>query len=217
MKHGIYQGQVPLFYVKTVGNSSSAHLGHGHEYLFSRTTDDEVAKELERLLEIRKKSEREFWETIIFKYTIIPVKLLKKKTTVSYTGRKDDDNDSEKWFRGAWFMGTYQLFERYPHLEMYEEIPYDLIKEIMHGPSKKQEPKKTELTKSSKVEDSVKADDKPAKAKKALSVKDKIKKKKSKTSHEGVSSSEGTNKASKKDVLSRLKKKKKESKVKSRK
>jgi hypothetical protein len=213
LKHGIYQGKLPLIYLKVLNNNVSVYLTPGDHYLFSKNTIEEVAAHLDELVKLKKTDEKKFWETIMFKYTVMPIRLLgaQKKAFTTSSNNKDDD-EREKWFRGAWFTGTFEFFDKYPKFEWYDEVPVALIKEIMYGPEKaKQEPKKSELTKSSKVEDSVKAEDKPVK--KQLSIKDKIKKKKSKSSNDDVSSSKGKDKPNKKDVLSRLKKKKKASKV----
>lgn len=214
VKNGVYKGEIPLLYLKVSQGSTSVHLGTTHDYLFSRSTEEEVALELQNLFLLRKKDEKSFWEALILKYTVSPSKILPKKayTSITSKGKVEDENDN--WFRGAWFLGTFHFFEKYPQYLTYDRPTEQIINSILKGPVNQKATIKKELTKADEIGESVKAEQRDADNKDVKGIKEKIKASKSKKSKKAVSLEEGTVDKDKKALLSKLKKLKKGKKVK---
>lgn len=135
LKGGKYTGEIPTFYVKKAAESVSVYVGEESVYLFSGKNLKEVGKMLSELFELKEKSEKDFWKEVIKRYVPVPTQIMRSSKKGFSMSRETRDPDSEEsWFKGAWFMGTFELFEKYPHLEVYGELPYKLIREVVNEP-----------------------------------------------------------------------------------
>jgi len=115
------EGKLERLYFAITGDSCSIYHRPTYQYMYSCKTGD-VVKEAKKLLSM---STKEFYKFLLNDLTYF--RLTKP------THNRGNDEDREKWYQGAWKIGTDRVLKENNLTMKYEEIPWDYVEELQNS------------------------------------------------------------------------------------